>query len=752
MSRIVFDPLIPLSLWFPLLLAAGALMFWYGWASRRRLAGRRRRGILGLMSLAILLPLAVLLNPTWSEPIPPPPGKPQLTILIDRSASMETRDAATGRSRYEEAVRSAEEAAKHLEMKYDIRVFAFDRELQNTTLVELAVQSPEGTATDLAAALERSLDTERPQGQFVFLLSDGVHNTGTLARVRESLTKARATATPIITRILSGSSEVDDLELELGLSQEIAFAAQHVPVSVHLRQRGGSTGTARVSLKYEGETLEERDVELPADSTVETSWMVSQPKSGLYRYEISVEPLPGEITVVNNSASLLLRVVEEPVRVLLLEGKPYWDTKYLVRTLSADPSVELTSVVKVAEGRLHRRQISPAPENDPEAVPGETGTTKTEQWTIEAEPDRFLSESEMLDRYQIVVLGRDAEVFLSETALVRLKKWLAEGTGSLVCFRGSPTSQINERLGQLLPLRWEPSQESRFRLQMTPAGQALRWLPGGRDSDDPLPEMPSLATVSRPGTPKPLAVVLASADENGRSAPVITYQPVGNGRVVVVEGAGMWRWAFLPPTYQDRDEIYAALWRSLVRWLVSNVGLLPTQDLALRTDTTTFSTGESAGAMLLLREERLDRIPEIELSGEALEKPRLLTPVPTGEPGQYRLVFGRLPEGRYRARVLGENSDDVSGLAEFNVRGNLRERLDIVPQPEVMQMIARDSGGVEFIGDDWNALVGQLDEHSARIHPPRTTQTPLWDRPWVLFGIVLLWGCSWGLRRSSGLV
>lgn len=757
MSRIVFDPLIPLSLWFPLLLAAAALMVFYGWSSRNRLTGRRRSGILVLMATALLLPLALLLNPTWTEPIPPPPGKPQLTILVDQSAGMDTRDPATGRSRYEEAAHLAATAARHFEAKYDLRVFGFDTELHATTAAELAMQKPEGAATDLAAALEQSLDAERAQGQFVLLLSDGVHNSGPATRLREVLAKARATATPVFTRTLTGAGEVDDLELELGLSQEIAFAAQQVPVTVRLRQRGRAVDTARLALKLDGETLEERTVDIGGDATAESAWTVSQPKSGLYRYEISVDPLPGETTVVNNTAALLLRVVEEPVRVLLLEGKPYWDTKYLVRTLSADPSIELTSVVQVAEGRLHCRRILPVTENDGEADPQRPASVKAEQWTVETEPGRFLAESEELDQYQIVVLGRDAEVFLSSAsdsgALVRLKRWLSEGTGSLVCFRGSPTSQINERLGQLLPLRWEPSQESRFRLQMTPAGQALRWLPGSRDSDDPLPAMPSLATVSRPGTPKPLAVVLASAEtEGGQTAPVITYQPVGNGRVVVVEGAGMWRWAFLPPTYQDRDEIYAALWRSLVRWLVSNVGLLPSQDLALRTDTTSFSTEESAGAMLLLREDRVDKLPEVELSGDALAPPRPVTPVPAGEPGQYRLVFGRLPEGHYRVNVVGEKQDDVAGRVEFDVRGNLRERLDITPQPETMQMIAQDSGGAVIADDDWNVLAGHFNEHLTRTHPARSTQTPLWDRWWVLAGIVLLWGCSWGLRRSSGLV
>ena len=218
MSRIVFDPFIPLSLWFPLFLAAAVLLVWYGWSSRKRIVGHRRLGILILMSVAFALPLSVLLNPTWMEPIPPPPGKPLLTILVDQSASMETRDVFGKRSRYEEAAELAVAAASQFESKYEVRLFGFDGELKNTSLSDLPSQKPEGETTDIATALEQSFDAERPQGQFVLLLSDGVHNNGSLARVRESLTKARAMAAPIYTRILAGTSEVNDLELELGLS------------------------------------------------------------------------------------------------------------------------------------------------------------------------------------------------------------------------------------------------------------------------------------------------------------------------------------------------------------------------------------------------------------------------------------------------------------------------------------------------------------------------------------------------------
>jgi hypothetical protein len=782
MYRITFDPFIPLSLWFPLALVAGGLLAWYGWSSHGRLVGRRWWGVIALMTVAVALPLGILLNPTWVEQIPPPPGKPLLTVLVDHSASMATRDAPGGRSRYEEAVDLASAAVEQLNHRYAVSLRTFAAESKSVSLADLKAQKPEGATTDLASALEQSLTAEGPQGQAVVLLSDGIHNAGSFARLRESLAKAKASAAPIFTQTLGGTSGVKDLEVELNLPQELAFAAQQVPVTVNLRERGDLGPIAKVSLVLDGKTLAERDVTLTRNGSVETTFSVAQKKSGLYRYEVRAAPLAGEVTTVNNSATLLLRVIEEPIRVLLLEGKPYWDTKYLIRTLAADPSIELTSVVRLTEGRLHQRKVSRAVVADksekdqkdkkeqdkteqtspsPATPNGEGGAkqeentpqTRLDQWAIEWDARKYLTEGDLLGQFQIVVLGRDAEMFLSDAALGRLKKWLAEGDGSLVCFRGAPASQINERLGQLLPVRWEPAQESRFHIKMTGAGQALRWLPGGGE-DDTLLGMPSLATVAKPGAPKALAVVLAAASEGGtQAAPVITYQPVGSGRVVVVEGAGMWRWAFLPPTHQDRDDIYATLWRSLIRWMVSNVGLLPSQQLALRTDTTTFSTEEAATAMLLVREDKINgKIPEVELSGGTLEKPRRVEPVPSGGPGQYRLGFGRLAEGHYKARVVGGPENDVSGVAEFDVRGNLRERLDVEAQPNIMRMIADLSGGEKFSGKDLKVVAHRFDEHLVRSRPARSTQSMAWDRWWVLLGVFSLWGFAWGLRRWSGVV
>src|SRR5262249_30186309 len=93
--------------------------------------------------------------------------------------------------------------------------------------------------------------------------------------------------------------------------------------------------------------------------------------------------------------------------------------------------------------------------------------------------------------------------------------------------------------------------------------------------------LPSLALAATPDQPKPTAIVLATAEKESGPA-LVSYQTYGTGRVVAIEGAGMWRWAFLPPQYQEHEAVYAGLWQSLLRWLISGAGLVPGQDWALR--------------------------------------------------------------------------------------------------------------------------------------------------------------------------
>jgi hypothetical protein len=211
----------------------------------------------------------------------------------------------------------------------------------------------------------------------------------------------------------------------------------------------------------------------------------------------------------------------------------------------------------------------------------------------------------------------------------------------------------------------------------------------------------------------------------------------------------------LAPKYEAHEATYSALWHSLVRWLVSNPGLLPTQTWKLTSDKVRFTTGEAATATLQVREAALKAgPPSIELrkrgSDAVLATAR---PIAVGEePGAFRVALGQLAEGRYEARIAGSKPDDSAARMLFDVQRNLDETLKLDANPNLMKRIATTSGGAALESADPDELARQLADQLARSQPEQIRTTTAWDRWWVLAGVLGLWACTWGLRRSSGLV
>ena len=164
---LTFEPLISSTLWLTLAVALAALLGWYAWKQPWGIGVARWVAIITLMGLSGVAILVILLNPTWLEHIPPPAGKPRLTILVDDSASMGARDMPSNHSRYEDAATAAKTCADKLAGRFEVRVSTFSNVVLPTTAAELSRKTPAGSVTDLALALASSIDSANAAGQWL---------------------------------------------------------------------------------------------------------------------------------------------------------------------------------------------------------------------------------------------------------------------------------------------------------------------------------------------------------------------------------------------------------------------------------------------------------------------------------------------------------------------------------------------------------------------------------------------------------
>jgi hypothetical protein len=178
--------------------------------------------------------------------------------------------------------------------------------------------------------------------------------------------------------------------------------------------------------------------------------------------------------------------------------------------------------------------------------------------------------------------------------------------------------------------------------------------------------------------------------------------------------------------------------------------------MTLRTDKVSFNTTEPATVTLMTREEgAAATLPQIELLPEGQTAPTAtVKPVPAGdEPGTFRVAFGKLPEGRYSARIAGAPAEDASAKTVFDVKLIGEEQLNLAARPDLMKRIAEDSGGLTLESDPQiDDLAKQFESHQEKIRPATVRRTTAWDRPWLLATVLILWGLTWALRRSGGLV
>jgi hypothetical protein len=607
----------------------------------------------------------------------------------------------------------------------------------------------------------------------VLLISDGAHNASSMDSLLAVAQEAKAMDVPIYTITLGGSVNSKNISLAARSPKMIAFPNYPVVIRVRLGNSGFHGASTKLTLFRGDQPVQTKLVKLGTEANQEVVFNLEKiPKDNLQRYQVVAEPLEGEASEADNRTSVTLQRLDNPIGVLVLEGKPYWDSKFLIRNLSSDPTVQLTSVIQIARERFlmkknpRRVGLDQNPESrDAEgslaAVEDSNSTSETD-WHIEYDLKSPLEDASLLRQYRLIVLGRDAEIFLTPTGLQNLRQWIVQEGGCLLCSRGAPTNQTVEKLGDILPVRWSTGIESRFRSKISQYGYDSAIFDSIVDeSGDPLTNLPSLEMNAIPKTRLglPQVLVQTTLDRDGQVIPIVSNQPYGSGQTIVVEGSGMWRWAFLPPQHAASDLIYPALWQSLIQWVISQQDFLPGQDIALRSDRPTFLSGDPAGATVVVRpnSELLGKIEsndlQVLLEGGKMTLPKRFPLIRFDEDKNvFRVDFGILDVGYYEAKVVSGQTDIALAETSMEVRDPWFERLEVDARPDVLKRLAQISGGKALEPSEAATLAETFQKKLEAARPNKFTKSTLWDKPTILLLVLVTWITLWIVRRQSGLV
>ncbi|VTR94800.1 Uncultured bacterium genome assembly Metasoil_fosmids_resub OS=uncultured bacterium PE=4 SV=1: BatA: VWA_2: VWA_2: DUF1355 [Gemmata massiliana] len=791
-------------------LAGVCLLLTFGvyWVERRAAGGLGRvtapallRGVTFLLALFVLL---AQLRLAFDRE-----GWPEIVILLDTSASMNTRDALKDpavRAKAEELAGSTDlsqtsrlKLAQMLltrknadwldkllqEKQVKVHLYAIDTQLRPIGIVEeesqladareaLLKQEPTGDESKLGDGVEKILQTFRGGTlSAVVMFTDGVTTAG------PDLPKAaRAASQDGVPLFLIGTGDpwqspdlaLTDIQAEdvVGKGDQLVFKARLTakgdvppnPVTVFLQERlpnGKLEDRGRVTVTPD-----------PNGNPVPVTVTHIPMEVGEKTFILSVPTVPGESNARNNKIERTVLVTESRrIRVLYVEGYPRYDFRFVKVMLERESDKSVGG--KAVEVHVVLLDASKGwAETDRSAFRGDF-PTRTE-----------------LFGYDVVVLGDvdPKQVPRSAIALRDLADFVKEKGGGLLFLsgeHGTPNAYTDTPLAEVLPVvpgdqpvATRPPEE-----QPLVEGFRPRWTATGRqhplfllspdegESNRVWNQFQELFWFAKGYRPKPLTRVLAThparradggaADENHA---LIVQQFVGNGPVLFFGFDDTWRWRF-----RNDEENFDRFWMQTMRVLSRSRVRRPEVRVEPKTE---FRRDEKVTVQVRFPVEApapagsapvrvtMTRSPVLKDDGTPSPGPTetttLTLPRTPGPTVLFETTLARAPEGEYRFELADPEVQGTRPFATARVLPPMNESERTELNRADLSATATISGGKFYTLADATDVFNDLKNlQRVPLNQP-CPPVPLWNHPFVYVLLLSLLLGEWLLRKRERLL
>jgi hypothetical protein len=728
---IVLDPILPIPLVLFLGLVLGALTFFI-YVRIGAHAGKWKNALLLLFRLTgTALLLAILLQPSRLEEIPPPTTQKSTLIAIDTSRSMKQADA--------EKFTRLEAAKNHLldaeliprdgvTRDDSIRLFHFseDASAVASSLHELAA---EGATTRFHRSITTLLNSLGPGegAKALIILSDG-HDFEMVNPSRTGFS-ARSRQVPIYAVPVGRQGKVRDVSVRITSYQPYCYVKQKARISAMLRLVGCEYEDLQVQLLRQNEIVQTQRLNAEEHQHIPLYFEVLEPEVGQFEYEIRAIPLPNEVDLQNNSAITYLNVIDQQIKVLLLEGAPYWDTTFLQRSLMRNDKINLDLIAQYAPGKARLIRKESESSEEPLRIP--------------ATDDEF-------NAYDVIILGRSVDQLFRRDQLELLENFARDHGGTVIFSRGR-AFEGDLANNNLEPVVWQEAVSENVRLQIGREGQSLAPFRLLAEQSGGMESVPELIAGRSATEKKPLTATLASvhAADGGDSLPGIVHRRFGQGQVLSVGVDGLWRWAFNAKV-ETANTLFDRFWDQMILWLMAGRDFLPNEQFSLRSSSANILLGEKIYFRVAMRNPDLavKQIPMVIYHGEREAGRTTLNPVPGQEFARLTAEF--LPEQTGRYRAVARFPDGTSQESRFIVFEENLEETEVITDATYLKRLSESSGGRLLTPPELAQLAIELRDETVDT-TPKTRLVSIWDQASFFYLIGLLFGADWFLRRRWGL-
>ena len=744
--RWVTEDLVPVWL---VVLVLVPVALWFFWTSLGRIQSPTRKIFLIVLRTLTFAVLVFLLLKPELEFRKSQMQRNTVVVLLDDSKSLSIKTFPSETPRIDLIRQALEKNHKILEsLKDDFQVdyfLASDR-IEPIPAVEVPgryrAKTPNTDITEIFTQVKKRYEDKLLRG--VMLFSDGADLTMESDTVSPELLNLLADWSGPVHTFQAGSNEMfKDLAIE---ELEVAdFGFIHQPIRLRVTLDASNMGNKNVPLVLkEGETLlVSKIIEVREGKNQYPVELEFTPGTlGKRIYTLTVPLFAGESVVTNNRRDFQVKVIRDRIRVLHLNGRPAWDSRFLREVLANHPKVDLLSFFIL-------RTL------------GDDVASPTSELSLIPFPTNLLF-TDYLNSFDLIVFQNFRyDPFVDKRYLHNIRDFVKNGgafmmIGGELSFQGGGYERTE--IEEILPVQLERAtqyfSDQSFRLRREENLLRHPILQLEKDSvanADAWKNLPELNGINVGLKPRKDAHVLASSIKNNKTYPVLVAGQAGRGRTLVMATDSSWNWNFRRIGEGGSGRHYYKFWNNLVAWLTDDP---ETRLLQLETDKERYEEGEEV--LVRVRAFQDDYNPavgsEVLLDIKNQSDPLATISLKTDENGEARYKWTPEQEGFYAVRAemegAGRKREAELGFALFSETAEFEKpRVN----ETLLQRIAEVTGGkYEVLSPETGPFDLNFDHREVEVKTHRKSIS-LWDN-WLTYGLILgLLFIDWFTRRKSGL-
>ena len=769
-----------------ILLIVAAIAFAIFLYRREQLVTRNRRITMIVLQAAVLLLLILVLMQPYAKIRTSNESKRSMIVMLDTSRSMAIEDPRTAASDVEEAAKAlgkmkpdapalgsddaggkkeelgstrridlARAALANKDMKlldqleesYDLRFFTFDSQLRSEDARATATQPAdddsqpaplpvaEGISSQIGNAIEDAVDRFSGQplaGAMVisdFAWVEGKDPVNVARRLKER-------RIPLYT-VPVGLPAPPDINVRGVIAPEVVFKGDRVPLRVKIESRGFAGKAVQLYFRVNEDEKESKQVTLKNGVQFEEFMFIPEAESGTLELSFEIKLQEGEITEVNNATAHRVRILDEKIKVLYVEGMPRWEFRYLRWVLLRDPRLQVQFLMTQGDPALAA------------SSPLHIG--------------RFPEDPKVALQYDLIILGDVSSSYFNAAQTQLIEKLVRERGGSLLMLAGpmaAPSTYRDNPIGDLLPINigtggtfypgnnvspevTEDGQKSlATSLSLSPDVSARIWRNVNYMS------LPNLAGAKSGAT---VLLRLPKANDAEADYPLVAWHRYGTGKSLFVATEDLWRMRL-----EVGDRFHARFWGQTIQFLTLSRLLGANKQISIETDSNSYSAGDQIRIFANVLTESFEPVDvdSYEVVLEEKDNPDSSTTIEMtaveSTPGLYAGSYLASKDGNYEIKTQPQDAD-ISNAAEFSVQTVDLEDRETAMQPDVARQAAEISGGRQLSLASLGDFPSTLPEETLIANTVKI-ERDLWDTPLWFILIAALAGAEWFLRRKDNLV